>query len=299
MGKGKVSIIIPFYNRVDWLTEAVESVLRQSYGNIEIIVINDGSKEDLTEFCRMYRGKIKYICKENRGPGAARNLGIEEAIGDYIAFLDSDDQWFKDKLEKQVALMNSTNAIWSHTSYSLFRDQEPHKLFKWIDVSNYHGMVFPKCLLSSPIQTSCVMIKSSYLIENSQERFSEKMRYGQDAYLWTNLAINNPLHVLPEVLTKFRVRGSNAAQRARVHLYARSHHWEHIQQNPKIFCGKGKVDFILKKAYQICFYANQLIELMGRSGRINDRILESISKILYLIPYSTFKIYYNLVYKNK
>ena len=88
-----VSVIIPFYNETGWLSEAIESVLRQTYPIHEIIVINDGSKEDVSALLNLYEGKIKYFYKENGGPSSARNLGINLATGDYLSFLDSDDVW--------------------------------------------------------------------------------------------------------------------------------------------------------------------------------------------------------------
>jgi glycosyltransferase involved in cell wall biosynthesis len=289
----KVSVIIPFFSRRDWLVEAVESALSQSYKNFEIIVVNDGSKEDVTEFCRTYQGKIKYFCTENRGPGAARNLGIEKATGEYIAFLDSDDLWCEGKLEKQVDLMKTTNAIWSHTSYSFFQDQEPQKVRKRIDVSDYQGMVFPKCLLSVPIATPCVMIQAAYLRENTRIRFSEKMRYGQDSYLWMNLAVNQRLLAVPEVLTNIRIRGSNASQRVRAQLYAKGHLWTHIRQDWVRY--SEKMDFVIKIAYGMCFQANKMLEFLEKTRIFNDGILEYISKMSYAFPYVTLKSYFHLI----
>ncbi len=293
----KVSVIIPFYNRKDWLVEAVESVLNQSYKNIEIIVINDGSKEDLTEFCRTYQGEIIYVYKENEGPGPARNIGIEKATGEYVAFLDSDDLWHEKKLEKQVAFMNATNAFWSHTSYYSFKDQKPQKIYKRVDVSDYHGMIFPKCLLSCPVATSSVMIRARELKENSNLRFSEKMRYGQDSHLWLNIAILYPLAVVPEYLAEFRIRGDNAAWRARVQIQAKAQLWEHIRQNRIRYYGKGKVDFVIKVGYIMCFQVNKMLTLLEKTKIFSENILEYTSKIFYLLPYAILKSYYYIVWK--
>jgi len=257
--------------------------------------VNDGSKENLSEFNKKYSDKITYISKENGGPGSARNVGIEEAKGEYIAFLDSDDLWREDKLEKQVNVMNETKAIWSHTNYLLFRDRDPHHVYKRIDVSDFQGMVFPKCLLSAPIATPCVMIRSSYLKENPMMRFLEKMRYGQDSFLWMNLAIDHSLIVVPEDLTKVRIRGINAAFRAKVQLQVKAQLWEHIKKNPTRYYGKGKMDFVIRSAYQYCFAANKIVEYLEKKNYVNKYIIEIISKILYLSPYLVFKIYYNFL----
>ena len=103
-----VSAIIPTYNSVNYISEAINSVLNQTYKNCEIIVVDDGSTDNtrktVENYIRKYPHKIKYFYQENKGPSAARNKGIKEARGNYIAFLDSDDLWLPDKLEKQISL---------------------------------------------------------------------------------------------------------------------------------------------------------------------------------------------------
>jgi glycosyltransferase involved in cell wall biosynthesis len=100
-----VSVILPTYNRAQLVCEAIESVLSQTYPYFEIIVVDDGSTDYTSEVLEKYKDKIIYIYQENKGPGDARNRGITEAKGNYIAFLDSDDIWFDHKLELQVAIM--------------------------------------------------------------------------------------------------------------------------------------------------------------------------------------------------
>ena len=94
----EVSAVIPFYRNVGWLCEAVESVLAQDLGDVEIIVVNDGSPEDVSELLDRFGGRIRYFEKENGGAASARNAGLEQARGKYIAFLDSDDLWTPEKL---------------------------------------------------------------------------------------------------------------------------------------------------------------------------------------------------------
>lgn len=101
----KVSVIIPTYNRTDTITDAVQSVLNQTYGSIEIIVIDDGSTDDTFEKISVFSSRITLLRQENLGPSAARNHGVRASTGDIIAFLDSDDTWLPEKIERQVALM--------------------------------------------------------------------------------------------------------------------------------------------------------------------------------------------------
>lgn len=97
-----VSVIIPTYNRANLVVRAIDSVLSQTYKNIEIIVVDDGSKDNTKEVLAFYKDKIRYFYKENGGEASARNCGIERVKGDYIALLDSDDLWYPEKVEKQI-----------------------------------------------------------------------------------------------------------------------------------------------------------------------------------------------------
>jgi teichuronic acid biosynthesis glycosyltransferase TuaG len=289
MNNISVSIIIPFYNNEDWLIEAVESVFKQTFSDYEIIVINDGSKEDISIFLNKYKNKIIYHFKNNGGPASARNLGISLAHGKYLAFLDSDDIWEENKLETQFSLMEKSGSIWSHTSYSLFRDGNPSETFKLIDLSHYYGMVFPWCLASSPVLTSCVMVNAQFLRENPLLRFNENMRYGQDWFLFINIAVKEPILVISESLTRFRIRGNNAALRARVQLKARVQIWHYIKSKPEQFLGRGKVNFNMQFAYKICSVGNSFIELFEKGKIGNNKPLEFISKIIYVLPYLIFQ----------
>ena len=104
-----VSVVIPTYNRGDRVIAAIESVLNQTYDNIEVIVVDDGSTDDTTEILGRYaqkNDKVRYYCLErNGGPANARNFGVQKARGAYIAFHDDDDAWFRDKLDIQMSLM--------------------------------------------------------------------------------------------------------------------------------------------------------------------------------------------------
>src|SRR5262245_23003010 len=99
--KPLISVIIPTYNSARFVIDAVESALAQSYPSLEVIVVDDGSSDDTQERLGPWEGRIKYFYQPNSGPAKARNRGIKEARGDLIAFLDADDQWLPEKLNKQ------------------------------------------------------------------------------------------------------------------------------------------------------------------------------------------------------
>lgn len=109
-----VSVIIPTYNRAHCITEAIDSVLAQSYQQFEIIVIDDGSDDDTKDKLACYANKIRYFYQENSGVSVARNLGIQEAHGEWVAFLDSDDIWEPDKLKVQVEDLCATPPAVAH-----------------------------------------------------------------------------------------------------------------------------------------------------------------------------------------
>src|SRR5436190_17482579 len=100
----KVSIIIPAYNVAPFISEALNSVTAQSLTDYEVIVINDGSTDELEQVLESFRTMITYVRQENRGLSGARNAGLRLARGQYVALLDADDIWMPDYLEKMVAL---------------------------------------------------------------------------------------------------------------------------------------------------------------------------------------------------
>ena len=107
----QVTVVIPTYNRAHLVCESIDSALRQTYSDVYIVVVDDGSTDETERILRRFRDKIIYIKQENKGPGSARNRGMLEAKGKYIAFLDSDDLWFDFKLELQVAVMEKMPEI--------------------------------------------------------------------------------------------------------------------------------------------------------------------------------------------
>ena len=105
-----VSAIIPTYNRARTIERAVNSVLGQSWQPIEVIVVDDGSTDQTTDILARYGDRIRLIRQKNEGPSAARNAGIKAARGQIISFLDSDDSWLPDKVERQVKLLQATES---------------------------------------------------------------------------------------------------------------------------------------------------------------------------------------------
>ena len=223
----KVSVIIPFYNRINWLSEAIQSVLDQTYNDFEIILIDDGSSDPIPSNLLTCDQRIRYIRQENKGPAAARNIGIDQTKGTYIAFLDSDDMFFPKKLKKQVAFMEENfDVILSHTSYT--RINTEGKTIDEIRSGTFSGAVYPQILISCPIATPTVMLRKEFL--GNELRFDESRQVGEDVVLWIQIAKNFRLAGIDEPLSKVRMHGSNTAYNSEAQLIAE----------------KGMIDFISK-----------------------------------------------------
>jgi len=124
----KISTIIPTYNRQDFIVSSIESVLTQTYQSYEIIVVDDGSTDNTLEVLNQFQDKIKVIQKDNGGnASAARNVGIKHASGDYIAYLDSDDTWYPDKLSIFVDNLSLCKESGSLFMFSDFRRFDVYK----------------------------------------------------------------------------------------------------------------------------------------------------------------------------
>ena len=284
----KVSVIIPFYSNINWLEEAVDSVLNQTFKDYEIIVINDGSSEDDSMFLKKYKEKIIYFKTVNKGPAHARNYGISVAEGEYLAFLDSDDLWLKDKLEKQVNFMTLNNSDWSHTNYCTFEDKSK-KILNYNKLDKFSGYIFPQSLAATHIATPSVIIRREVLLEN-EFRFQEAMRFGQDYYLWLKLSESYKLDLIPLFLLKVRLRGTNAAIRARAHIQLRAQIWNLLKDNNIL--NKIKYKKLFRINYKICYLQNLFIKKLEK--RCNNKILEIICKIIYFFPYLMFKILFKI-----
>ena len=202
-----VSVIIPFYSHIDWLYEAIESVLAQSYPIHEIILVNDGSKEDMTEFLKKYGDKIQYIYQENAGPATARNNGIKRATGDYIAFEDSDDIWLPTKIEKQIAFMEETSAKWSHVGFYYWWPETGKQVL--VDSSRDYDDIFLQRHISTKIATPAVILDRS-IYEEGEFFFPDKIRNGEDDQLYTKLSKHYRIALVQEPLLKVRMRGTNS-----------------------------------------------------------------------------------------
>jgi len=202
-----VSVIIPFYNRTALVCRAIDSVLKQSYTKYEIILVDDGSSDDISDILKKINkiNCIKIFRQTNNGPSSARNIGIKHAIGEYIAFLDSDDIWDNKKLEVQINYIIVSGYKFTHTSY--FR--VGNSIDKVIVNSGKHDYTYPLIAFHCKIATPTVVIHASLL---STLRFKEDLFVGEDTVLWIELSKTTTLHGLLDCLAEVHIDENTTAQ---------------------------------------------------------------------------------------
>ena len=193
----KVSVVIPTFNRIKLLERAVNSVIRQTKDPYEIIVVDDGSDDDSSEMVKQKFGSVILIRQENCGVSAARNRGIETSKGDWIALLDSDDEWEPNKLEKQInALNKDPDCFFSHTNETWIRNGvrvnqgKRHK--------KYGGYIFDKCLDICRISPSSALFKKSIL--EHVGLFDNELHVCEDYDLWLRITREHKILFIDEPL---------------------------------------------------------------------------------------------------
>lgn len=197
-----ISVVMPIYNKSRYLGKSVESVLNQTYKNIELIMVDDASTDNSLEIARSYEKRDSRVsviaCEANQGVAKARNLGIAASKGEYIALLDSDDEWLEEKLEKQLSLIESRQAQIAYCSYD-FIDENSSMIRKPFVVpveTNYKEM-----LVSSVISCSTALVDASLL---KAHPFRSDF-YHEDFALWMEL-LALPVKTAgdPQVLAHYR-----------------------------------------------------------------------------------------------
>ncbi len=155
----KVSIVIPTYNRQQYICHAIESAFSQTLTDIEVIVVDDGSTDNTEEVIKPYRNKINYIKTENGGPAHARNVGMKMASGDYISWLDSDDLYYPYKSELQASFLDKFHEIGMvYTEFSGFDD---NGYFDEYHLKNYHSSAYKSgCVTYDDIFSEKILIKN-------------------------------------------------------------------------------------------------------------------------------------------
>jgi GT2 family glycosyltransferase len=190
-----ISVIIPSYNRAHLLARAIESVLSQDLAPREIIVVDDGSSDDTRELMSSRFPQCQYVHQQNRGVSSARNRGIKAASGEWLAFLDSDDEWLPGKLTAQSSLLeNQPGHLLCHTEEIWIRNGRRVNAMKKHRKSG--GRIFRNCLPLCVISPSAAMIHRSLLTEVGT--FDEALPVCEDYDLWLRICAQHPVAFVEE-----------------------------------------------------------------------------------------------------
>ena len=242
-----ISIIIPYYKKKEFISETINSIKNQSYKNYEILIIYDDENLTDLKYLKELANEKKNIRilvnKKNSGAGLSRNNGIINAKGEFIAFLDADDYWHKDKLLKQLNYMIHKKINFSHTSYYIVNKNK-----KIISVRNGRNFLEYKDLLSScDVGLSTVMVKKKILMDN----FFPNLTTKEDFVLWLKiLKTGEKLIGINEPLTFWRKSNDSLS----------SNNFQKIMDGYKVYRKYMKMNIFLSLYYLFLLSLNSLIK---------------------------------------
>lgn len=241
----KISIIIPAYNAITYLPKTMATVLSQTFADFEAIVINDGSSDETEQWVsQIVDPRVKLISQKNQGLAVARNTGIKNSTGEYIAFLDADDLWKPTKLEKQVEILERNPQVGLVYTWVTYIDEKGQSTGRVVR-PHAEGYVSEKLVERNLVECGSVaMIRSSCLA--TVGLFDENLssfNIGEDWDMWLRIAAEYPFKVIKEPLVYYRQRLSSA-----------SRNWETVEQS---FC------LVIEKTFTSTL--PDLLYLKGRS----------------------------------
>ncbi len=250
-----VSVIIPVYNSEMYLQESFDSVLKQTFKNYEIIAVDDGSTDRTKEIIQQFYPMVRYIFQGNGGAAKARNTGIREAKGDFIAFLDADDIWLPTKLQKQIDYFRQHPDVdFTFTENSLFNEKgiivktlrKKERLMKGDIVRN----IFWKSYVATPT----VMVKRRVFQEIG--KFDESLITAEDDNLWLRIAMRFKIGLIDEPLVLVRVREKSLTQAEGNIFIGVQNHLNII--NTKYPDLKERLGSLIKKKYSLLYFIRGL-----------------------------------------
>ncbi|MFH1395272.1 MAG: glycosyltransferase [Candidatus Omnitrophota bacterium] len=207
----KVSVIIPAYNKADLTVKTVKSVLAQTYKNIEIIVVDDGSTDNTTERLKPYCNRIKYVYKNNGGACSARNLGIKKTAGDYIALIDCDDIYIPEKIEISVDFLDKNPDIGFIHTPVYFIDENDNVCGRYPRFKKApSGYVSKKLLLKNFVCNSTVVVRAECFEKTGM--FDETIFTPADWDMWLRLSEYYKVGYINKPMTLYRKSESYIAK---------------------------------------------------------------------------------------
>lgn len=283
----KVSVIIPVYGAEKFIAATVQSVLDQTFKDFELLLIDDGSPDRSIEICQQFTDpRIRIIRQPNRGVSAARNNGIRQAQGKYLAFLDADDLWTSDKLAKQVQQLDDSPEVGVSFTYSAFIDDDGNPLGIY-QTSQYQDITPGYILCRNPVgngstplirREALEAIKFQDNLYGTVEDFyfddDRKLHPSEDVECWFRLAVKSPYKQegIPEPLTLYRVNSGGFSAK----LIKKLESYERLIEKTRIYAPE-----VLEQwgnpalAYQLRYLARRAVTL-----RDSDMAIQLIHRAL-------------------
>jgi glycosyltransferase involved in cell wall biosynthesis len=206
----KVSVVIPAYNAMTYLPETLESVLRQTFTDFEVLIVDDGSSDNIVEWASgLVETRVRLISQANQGVSTARNTGIAHAQGEYVGFLDADDLWEPTKLEKQVRCLEDNPAVGLVYTWTALIDQSGSPMGK-VWGSHIEGNVWEQIVINDMISNgSSPMVRHSCF--ETVGVFDPNISGVEDRDMWIRIAARYPFGVVKEPLTLYRRHPNNTS----------------------------------------------------------------------------------------
>jgi glycosyltransferase involved in cell wall biosynthesis len=274
-----VSVIVPVYKVEDYIAQTIDSVLAQTYSHFELIIIDDGSPDRSVEICQQFDDpRIKIIRQKNRGLAGARNTGIRHAQGDYLAFLDSDDLWLPEKLQKQVDHLESSPQVGVSFSRSAFIDGEGKPIGIY-QMPKLKEITADHLLCRNPVGNGSAPVIRREVFEGirfQKDRdgiledcyFDEDFRRSEDIECWIRIVLKTSWKIegIPEALTLYRVNEGGLS----ADVFRQFESWEQIITKTKLYAP----ELIARagdaaRAYQLRYLARRAIRFKDAKTAIS------------------------------
>jgi glycosyltransferase involved in cell wall biosynthesis len=294
------SVIIPVYRAEKYIAATVQSILEQTYKNLELLLIDDGSPDKSIEICQQFADpRIRIIRQENRGVSAARNLGIREAKGEYIGFLDADDIWLPTKLEKHIQHLENSPHVGVSYSYTAFIDAAGNSLgiFQLPKTQNITPLNF---LLRDPIGSGSNLVARREVFQaiefpDNHHGVVENCYFDEDpdfviedTECWLRIAVKSHLKFegIPEVLTQYRMHPEGRSY----HFIEKTASWDKLLEKARTYAPELIAKYAnAARAYQFTALARRAI-YQGAGAmavQLNHRALAAYWRILLEEPRRT------------
>jgi glycosyltransferase involved in cell wall biosynthesis len=209
-----VNVIIPLYNKGKYVGRALDSVFSQTFEDFEVVVVDDGSDDEGPDIVRRYKDtRLRLIQQDNAGPGSARNRGIRETTGRYLAFLDADDEWLPDFLKVTLDHLNDNNDCALCTvGFMDGRTREPSRYNRRMNYGRWElpTQIEPREMKDAldVIHSACTVLCQRAALLQFNGFYENRCTYGEDGYLWLQVILNYPIFRDPSPLTVYHIEAS-------------------------------------------------------------------------------------------